>query len=696
MTQQPRVKSSLSRSIVAGITRFGIDLRPALRHIRNTILRPLRNELTAAKTEIAALQAQNESLRAEQQQALAALRAELRAGLSSQDSRLTEISARIAEDRDKDRSRTQVLERLITDSPLPRLPAVERWVNKMATPVVSVILPTRNRAHCIADAIASVQAQHFTDWELIIVDDGSTDETGEIVRPYLDDRRVRYVEREAAGSSAARNNGAALARGALIAYIDSDNIWYPDFLAAAVNALAADPAVDLVYGILVTEDHQLDGTRLLWHVFDWDQLLAANYIDMNVIVHRKGLIDRYGGFDEHIERLNDWDIVLRYTQHTPARALSVLAARYRACDDNRLSASLPLGPELVAIQRKWHQPYNARHQPRVLYVVWQYPQLSEISIDAEIRCMLRWGAQIDVWRAREPPSPHPAAAPIHNGPLADAVRRIQPDVIHIHWIGFAMQQAGALAQLGVPVTLRLHGFETTADHCRGFLEQPWVLAVYGLPHHLQLIGGSNPRLRAVPTAFDTMLFRPHHEKDRRLVVRAGAMLRSKDLPLFLELADRLPQFRFVLAGITCTDAEGFVEVIRQTKSRCKVMVDVQREEMVGVMQRAGIYVHTARPPAAEFGMPIGMPISIAEAMATGAHVLVPDLPELRAYVGNAGSTYRDVDEAADIIAATENWTEQQWKKAWMTSVERAFSTHADEIALRPIYEDWCAVARNRS
>src|ERR1700761_7744282 len=139
MTQQPRVRSSLSRSIVAGITRFGIDLRPALRHIRNTILRPLRNELTAAKTEIAALQAQNESLRAEQQQALAALRAELRAGLSSQDSRLTEISARIAEDRDKDRSRTQVLERLITDSPLPRLPAVERWVNKMATPVVSVI-----------------------------------------------------------------------------------------------------------------------------------------------------------------------------------------------------------------------------------------------------------------------------------------------------------------------------------------------------------------------------------------------------------------------------------------------------------------------------------------------------------------------------------------------------------------------------
>ena len=64
------------------------------------------------------------------------------------------------------------------------------------------------------------------------------------------------------------------------------------------------------------------------------------------------------------------------------------------------------------------------------------------------------------------------------------------------------------------------------------------------------------------------------------------------------------------------------------------------------MEQAGIYVHTAKPPETEYGTPIGMPVSIAEAMATGAHVLVRDIPELRAYVGDAGATYRDGEEAA--------------------------------------------------
>jgi glycosyltransferase involved in cell wall biosynthesis len=108
------------------------------------------------------------------------------------------------------------------------------------------------------------------------------------------------------------------------------------------------------------------------------------------------------------------------------------------------------------------------------------------------------------------------------------------------------------------------------------------------------------------------------------------------------------------------------------------------------MERAGIYVHTAKLPGAEHGTPIGMPMSIAEAMATGAYVLVRDIPELRGYVGDAGTTYRDLDQAADLIASTGEWPEERWKQAWTASVDRAFSIHADEIALRPIFDDWCA------
>jgi hypothetical protein len=79
-------------------------------------------------------------------------------------------------------------------------------------------------------------------------------------------------------------------------------------------------------------------------------------------------------------------------------------------------------------------------------------------------------------------------------------------------------------------------------------------------------------------------------------------------------------------------------------------------------------------------------------MATGAYVLVRDLPELSGYIGDAGAAYRDLDHAADIIASTAEWSEQRWKQAWTASVDCAFLRHADEIALRPIFEDWCSVA----
>jgi glycosyltransferase involved in cell wall biosynthesis len=220
-----------------------------------------------------------------------------------------------------------------------------------------------------------------------------------------------------------------------------------------------------------------------------------------------------------------------------------------------------------------------------------------------------------------------------------------------------------------------------------------------LSHHLPLIGRDDPKLHAVPAAFDTTLFRPCADKDRRLVLRAGAALPSKDMPLFLELAKRLPEFRFVLAAVTCTDVESYVDSLRnirrQMNSPCELLFDIQQEELAVLMKQAGIYVHTARPPEAEHGTPIGMPISIAEAMATGAHVFVRDLPELRDYVADAGTAYRNVDHAAEIIAATADWPEKVWKKAWLTSVDRAFSIHADEVALRQIFEDWCSVARER-
>ena len=145
----------------------------------------------------------------------------------------------------------------------------------LPAPIVSVVLPTRDRAASIGDAIESVQAQSFTNWELIIVDDGSRDRTSDLVAAFLPDRRIRYVVQDARGTLRRAIMRCACLM-AVIAYIDSDNLWYPHFLDAALAALAALPEVDCVYGALVTEAHPQAPRTILFEAFDWDRLLRAS------------------------------------------------------------------------------------------------------------------------------------------------------------------------------------------------------------------------------------------------------------------------------------------------------------------------------------------------------------------------------------------------------------------------------------
>src|ERR1700728_4898735 len=97
-----------------------------------------------------------------------------------------------------------------------------------AIPRVSVIIPSFNRAHCIAASVESVLAQSFQDFELIVVDDGSTDETQQVLARFGD--RIRVIRQDNGGVSAARNAGMRVARGSWIAFQDSDDTWRPEKL----------------------------------------------------------------------------------------------------------------------------------------------------------------------------------------------------------------------------------------------------------------------------------------------------------------------------------------------------------------------------------------------------------------------------------------------------------------------------------
>lgn len=232
-------------------------------------------------------------------------------------------------------------QRLLTGTAAARPPGAAAAVAALATPAVAVVIPTCNRPRFLPEAIASVQAQSFRGWELVVVGDGTDDRTEEAVRPFLSDPRIRFVRQDRAGNCVARNRGIAESTAPLIAYLDDDNLWYPDFLARAVDCMATSPEIDVLYGALVTDAHLLERSCILWRPFSREALLAGNFIDTNTIVHRRHLVARHGGWDPTITNLSDWYLMLRYTVEKPAHALDVLAARYRVCDEFRMSQKRP-------------------------------------------------------------------------------------------------------------------------------------------------------------------------------------------------------------------------------------------------------------------------------------------------------------------------------------------------------------------
>jgi hypothetical protein len=204
-----------------------------------------------------------------------------------------------------------------------------------------------------------------------------------------------------------------------------------------------------------------------------------------------------------------------------------------------------------------------------------------------------------------------------------------------------------------------------------------------------------PRLRHAAPTFDTTMFAPPAgNKDRRLVLRAAPGLPQSDLRFMLDLAKRVPEHRVVIAVARIAGHDGEIDALQahraETGSPAELLIDPPRAALARLFAAAGLYVHSAPaggPPRA------GGPVSLAEAMATGAHVLARKAAPYAAFVSDAGALYTDVEEAAALIRATADWSDAEWRAAAIRSIDRAFANHADEIVLRPLFEDWCAIAR---
>ena len=557
---------------------------------------------------------------------------------------------------------------------------------KNQIPILSIILPTFNRGKYILDAIESIQAMSFKDWELIIVDDGSVDQTNIAISKCLVDERIHYFYNETnQGASFARNLGLQKSTGKYISYLDSDNTYTSSFMSPAIEFLEKNQNFDFVYGALLTSSHGKK-KQILFKEFSRRQLLKGNYIDMSTIVHRRKLYELFGGFDESIHRLDDWDLILKYTQNNDAKGLEIVAANYRTLDDLRVTDNHLLGANYVKVLSKW-PPRNINVSPlKVLYVLNSYPQLSESYVEYELKKMCDFGFEIEVWRRQKPHSPYHSDIKIHDEDLREVVSKIKPDLIHIHWLDIAKIILPFIDDLNIPTTIRAHSFDTTKKSIKFCTKRSFVKKIYCFPQHFDDF--NDAKLKIQNTVFDTKVFKPHKNKNKRLVVRGGAALPSKSLPFFILLAKELPDFKFILAVVKCHDNDDYINELKKLASSISSPVEIRtnlsRESYTELVSEAGIFLHTVEKKL----MNVGMPTSISEAMATGCYVVASNNESMKRYIGESGKTYNDMSEAKKIIKDTELWSDHEWDKTWKNSVERAFSKHADETILRPMFFDW--------
>lgn len=187
--------------------------------------------------------------------------------------------------------------------------------------LVSIIMPAYNAERYVADAIGSVLAQTYPNWELVVVDDGSKDGTGEVVRGLAArDERIRYVARENGGQAAARNTGIRASRGTLVAFLDADDLWIEEKLQLQLRALEETGADVLSSNGFVFQDddtsveaYELSTVPGRTEGAEMFRLLYAfNRIQIQSVIVRRELLEQVGLFDEdrRYQNCEDYDLWL--------------------------------------------------------------------------------------------------------------------------------------------------------------------------------------------------------------------------------------------------------------------------------------------------------------------------------------------------------------------------------------------------
>src|SRR5687767_4222124 len=204
---------------------------------------------------------------------------------------------------------------------------------------VSVVIPCYNQARFLGDAIQSVLSQGYTDFEIIVVDDGSKDGTEEVASGYAkENSRVRFIRQENRGLAAARNRGLADAHGEYVVFLDSDDRLVGEALEVGVRELEAHPGCAFVSGICrkITADGSIVPGWEQFRVRDdpYIELLRSCPVYVPAVMYRRSVFDAVGDFDTSYRAAEDYDLYYRILERFPAYCHDTLVAEIRRHDAN--------------------------------------------------------------------------------------------------------------------------------------------------------------------------------------------------------------------------------------------------------------------------------------------------------------------------------------------------------------------------
>lgn len=220
-------------------------------------------------------------------------------------------------------------------------------------PTVSVIIHTYNNEKFIGETIDSVLGQTYSDYEIIVVDDGSVDRTHDALLPYL--HKIRYHYKENGGIASAKNAGIRLSEAEFIAFLDHDDLWVPDKLDVQMKYFAANPQVGLVYGKYASfrGDTELRiKPEKGYSGWIFTRLLSKSIIQTSTVMVKRECLDVVGQYDESFILADEYDMFLRIAKRYQCGFVDKVITRYRVHDANASKNDLLFDKENLGVYKK--------------------------------------------------------------------------------------------------------------------------------------------------------------------------------------------------------------------------------------------------------------------------------------------------------------------------------------------------------